>query len=192
MASCSDKFKLPIRPLELRRSESPMFKRIRYQQVCIAREGRNNGPDVWIFRWRETQPDGGGVFHQVCSSESSGLTSNPRQQGNSSILTSTTDLRAVNCSLRGERTGRGQRQEGVLNKSGVQMLFGQLDTSSVAKLPAGRSQVSCRRGMARQPSNGRRNESEASEHHECHFQSCHASRVGGEESDLACAAKRKT
>src|SRR5216683_2324269 len=58
MASCSDKFKMPIRPLELRRSESPMFKRIRYQQGCIAREGRNNGPDVWIFRWRETQPDG--------------------------------------------------------------------------------------------------------------------------------------
>jgi integrase len=35
-----------------------MFKRIRYQQGCIARERRNNGPDVWIFRWRETQPDG--------------------------------------------------------------------------------------------------------------------------------------
>jgi hypothetical protein len=35
-----------------------MFKRIRYQQGCIACEGRNNGPDVWIFRWRETQPDG--------------------------------------------------------------------------------------------------------------------------------------
>src|SRR6266851_1584324 len=184
MASCSDKFKMPIRPLELRRSESPMFKRIRYQQGGIAREGKNKPQGC--------RGDGGGVFHQVCSSESSGLTSNPRQQGNSSILTSTTDLRAVNCSLRGERTGRGQRQEGVLNKSGVQMLFGQLDTSSVAKLPAGRSQVSCRRGMARQPSNGRRNESEASEHHECHFQSCHASRVGGEESDRACAAKRKT
>ena len=35
-----------------------MFKRIRYQQGCIAREGRDNGPDVWIFRWRETQPNG--------------------------------------------------------------------------------------------------------------------------------------
>jgi integrase len=35
-----------------------MFKRIRYQQGCIARERRNSGPDVWIFRWRETQPDG--------------------------------------------------------------------------------------------------------------------------------------
>lgn len=37
---------------------SPMFKRIRYQQGCLAREGRSNGPDVWIFRWRETQPNG--------------------------------------------------------------------------------------------------------------------------------------
>jgi len=35
-----------------------MFKRIRYQQGCIAREARTNGPDVWIFRWRETQPNG--------------------------------------------------------------------------------------------------------------------------------------
>ena len=35
-----------------------MFKRMRYQQGCIAREPRSNGPDVWIFRWRETQPNG--------------------------------------------------------------------------------------------------------------------------------------
>jgi len=35
-----------------------MFKRIRYQRGCIARERRNNGPDVWIFRWRETDPNG--------------------------------------------------------------------------------------------------------------------------------------
>ncbi len=35
-----------------------MFKRMRYQQGCIARERRSNGPDVWIFRWRETNPSG--------------------------------------------------------------------------------------------------------------------------------------
>ena len=35
-----------------------MFKRIRYQHGCISREGRNKGPDVWIFRWRETKPNG--------------------------------------------------------------------------------------------------------------------------------------
>lgn len=35
-----------------------MFKRIRYQQGCITREPRANGPDVWIFRWRETDPNG--------------------------------------------------------------------------------------------------------------------------------------
>ena len=35
-----------------------MFKRIRYQQGCIAREQRSNGPDVWIFRWRELNPNG--------------------------------------------------------------------------------------------------------------------------------------
>jgi integrase len=35
-----------------------MFKRIRYQQGCVARERRRNGPDVWIFRWREAQPNG--------------------------------------------------------------------------------------------------------------------------------------
>jgi integrase len=35
-----------------------MFKRIRYQQGCVARERRSNGPDVWIFRWRELNPNG--------------------------------------------------------------------------------------------------------------------------------------
>ena len=35
-----------------------MFKRMRYQQGCVAREERSNGPDVWIYRWRETQPNG--------------------------------------------------------------------------------------------------------------------------------------
>jgi integrase len=35
-----------------------MFKRARYQQGCTSREERCNGPDVWIYRWRETQPNG--------------------------------------------------------------------------------------------------------------------------------------
>src|SRR5690348_11689186 len=35
-----------------------MFKRARYQRGCISREERCNGPDVWIYRWRETQPNG--------------------------------------------------------------------------------------------------------------------------------------
>ncbi len=35
-----------------------MFKRTRYQRGCTSREERCNGPDVWIYRWRETQPNG--------------------------------------------------------------------------------------------------------------------------------------
>jgi integrase len=35
-----------------------MFKRMRYQQGCVAREQRRRGPDVWIFRWRELNPIG--------------------------------------------------------------------------------------------------------------------------------------
>ena len=42
-----------------------MFKRARYQQGCIAREGRNNGPDVWIFRWRETKTNGQRINRKV-------------------------------------------------------------------------------------------------------------------------------
>lgn len=42
-----------------------MFKRIRYQHGCISREGRSNGPDVWIFRWRETSPNGQSVNRKV-------------------------------------------------------------------------------------------------------------------------------
>lgn len=42
-----------------------MFKRIRYQQGCVAREGRSNGPDVWIFRWRELSPNGQKINRKV-------------------------------------------------------------------------------------------------------------------------------
>ena len=35
-----------------------MFKRIRYQQGCVAREERRRGPDVWVFRWRELNANG--------------------------------------------------------------------------------------------------------------------------------------
>jgi integrase len=42
-----------------------MFKRIRYQQGCVARERRNNGPDVWIFRWRELNPNGQKINRKI-------------------------------------------------------------------------------------------------------------------------------
>jgi hypothetical protein len=35
-----------------------MPRRTRYQQGSVQREKRQSGPDVWIFRWRETGPDG--------------------------------------------------------------------------------------------------------------------------------------
>ena len=31
-----------------------MFRRTRYQQGSVQREKRQSGPDVWIFRWRES------------------------------------------------------------------------------------------------------------------------------------------
>jgi hypothetical protein len=36
-----------------------MNRRIRYQQGSVQREGRRNGPDVWVFRWWESTSDGG-------------------------------------------------------------------------------------------------------------------------------------
>jgi len=42
-----------------------MFKRMRYQQGCVARERRSNGPDVWIFRWRELNPSGQRINRKV-------------------------------------------------------------------------------------------------------------------------------
>jgi|SRR5579859_20586 len=42
-----------------------MFKRIRYQQGCVARERRSNGPDVWIFRWRELNANGQKINRKV-------------------------------------------------------------------------------------------------------------------------------
>lgn len=35
-----------------------MNRRTRYQQGSVQREKRQSGPDVWIFRWRETGTDG--------------------------------------------------------------------------------------------------------------------------------------
>ncbi|KAA6459121.1 site-specific integrase [Acidobacteria bacterium AB60] len=35
-----------------------MPKRTRYQQGSVQRDKRRNGPDVWIFRWRELGPNG--------------------------------------------------------------------------------------------------------------------------------------
>jgi|SRR5579875_1419865 len=35
-----------------------MFKRIRYQEGCLTRERRKTQSDVWVFRWRETGPNG--------------------------------------------------------------------------------------------------------------------------------------
>jgi hypothetical protein len=35
-----------------------MFKRTSFQHGSLKREKRKLGPDVWIYRWRETGPDG--------------------------------------------------------------------------------------------------------------------------------------
>ncbi len=35
-----------------------MSQRTRYQQGSVQREKRRSGPDVWVFRWRETGTDG--------------------------------------------------------------------------------------------------------------------------------------
>lgn len=35
-----------------------MLRRTRYQEGCLYREERKRGSDVWIFRWRQNQPDG--------------------------------------------------------------------------------------------------------------------------------------
>ena len=36
-----------------------MNRRTRYQQGSVQREKRRNGPDVWVFRWRQLTPEGG-------------------------------------------------------------------------------------------------------------------------------------
>jgi integrase len=42
-----------------------MFKRTTYQNGHLSREERKTGPDVWIFRWRETSHDGRRVNRKV-------------------------------------------------------------------------------------------------------------------------------
>src|ERR1017187_6421798 len=36
-----------------------------YQDGCIDRVSRKSGPDVWVFRWRETQPSTGRRIHKA-------------------------------------------------------------------------------------------------------------------------------
>src|SRR5260370_14981319 len=38
--------------------EEFMFRRTRYQQGTLDRVRRKEGPDCWIFRWRETDDNG--------------------------------------------------------------------------------------------------------------------------------------
>lgn len=42
-----------------------MFKRTTYQNGHLKRERRKTGPDVWIFRWRETAADGRRVNRKI-------------------------------------------------------------------------------------------------------------------------------
>ncbi len=42
-----------------------MFKRTRYQQGCLTREKRKTGPSVWVYRWRESGPDGSRINRKV-------------------------------------------------------------------------------------------------------------------------------
>lgn len=42
-----------------------MFKRTGYQFGCLERKKRRNGPDVWVFRYREMQADGSRVHRSV-------------------------------------------------------------------------------------------------------------------------------
>jgi len=65
------------------------------------------------------------------SPEGSGRTSDPRQQRDPSLSSSTTYVRAIDRTLHGKGVGRGQRQKSLLNESSIQVLPGQLDSSSV-------------------------------------------------------------
>jgi integrase len=42
-----------------------MSRRTRYQQGSVQREKRQNGPDVWIFRWREVGADGNSKYRKA-------------------------------------------------------------------------------------------------------------------------------
>jgi len=42
-----------------------MSRRTRYQQGSVQREKRRKGPDIWIFRWCETGPDGTSKYRKA-------------------------------------------------------------------------------------------------------------------------------
>ncbi len=42
-----------------------MSRRTRYQQGSVQRERRRSGPDVWVFRWRETGTDGESKYRKA-------------------------------------------------------------------------------------------------------------------------------
>ncbi len=42
-----------------------MSQRTRYQQGSVQREKRRSGPDVWVFRWRETGTGGESKYRKA-------------------------------------------------------------------------------------------------------------------------------
>jgi integrase len=42
-----------------------MFERTKYQAGSLTKEPRMRQPDIWVFRWRETAPDGQRIRRKV-------------------------------------------------------------------------------------------------------------------------------
>jgi hypothetical protein len=51
--------------VECFRNRRNMFRRTRYQQGSLQRAKRSGGPDAWIFRWYEDQPNGGKRYRKT-------------------------------------------------------------------------------------------------------------------------------
>ena len=86
-----------------------------YQEGSIVRTARAKGPDQWVYRWRETQPDGtvlrrskiiGDLTHYPTKADAKRLVENFRSQ-----LNAATPVEKIGCMTVAEAWGHFQANE---------------------------------------------------------------------------------
>jgi len=135
-----------------------MFKRMRYQQGCVARERRSHGPDVWIFRWRELNPNGqrinrklvvGTVEYAVRAAAQKAVDAlrlHINKETPRSVFQPLTCEQLIALSENG--TDGEQSQESIFNQGCIQVLPRQLGPSAMAVLSTFSGEDGRRRGVA--------------------------------------------
>ena len=169
-----------------------MSRRTRYQNGSVQREKRQNGPDVWVFRWWEPGSDDtnkrrkaivGNVLTlpteaialkaaRALRIEANALT--PQVESGPETIA---DL-VAHYRLK-ELNEESHSQKSFPTRSAYQSYVGELDLAPLGWTQDGAGETRRSRGVAAWDQAGKRNTSQAAEPDECSLQSRYALRVDG-------------